>query len=271
MNNQVIDLTGMRFGRLIVLKREANDDNGSAMWKCRCDCGNIVVVRGGSLRNGNTRSCGCLHKDAVRQRSGIPNINARKHNEYIFFGDYVVGFTKQHTPFVIDKEDYEKIQEYRWADNHNGYISTVVNIGNKKYKTIILHRLITNCASDKVVDHINHDKTDNRKSNLRICTRQENNRNRRIAKNNMSNTTGVYFNEQSKKWVAYIMVDQEQKYLGIYENIEDAIEARKKAQADIFRSFEYNPDDDVINSIPFAQQLLKEGVSDGRKEEKEEQ
>ena len=268
LNNQFIDLTGQRFGRLTVLKKEKSDNNGNVMWRCQCDCGNIVIVRGVSLRSGNTRSCGCLHKDIVRQKRGIPNVNARKHNEYLFFDDYVVGFTKQHTPFVIDKEDYEKIQEHRWVDSYDGYIFTVVNIGNKKYKTIFLHRLITNCSHDKVVDHINHDKTDNRNSNLRICTRQENNMNRRIAKNNISNVTGVYFNEQSKKWIAYIMVNKEQKYLGIYENIEDAIAARKKAQEEIFQLFEYNPDNDVINSIPFAQYLLKEGISNGKTEKK---
>ena len=104
MNNQFIDLTGQRFGRLTVLKKEKSDNNGNVMWRCQCDCGNIVIVRGVSLRSGNTRSCGCLHKDIVRQKRGIPNVNARKHNEYLFFDDYVVGFTKQHTPFVIDKE-----------------------------------------------------------------------------------------------------------------------------------------------------------------------
>lgn len=257
MYNQVVDLTGQHFGRLTAIKRAGNDNNNNAMWKCKCDCGNELIVRGASLRSGNTRSCGCLHKDTYLQKIGVPNIKARKYNKYLFFDNYTVGFTKQNTPFVIDKEDYDKIRDYRWTDNHDGYIATVINIGNKKYKTIFLHRLITNCPSDKVVDHINHDKTDNRKSNLRICTRQENNRNRRLAKNNISNTTGVYYNKEIQKWIAYIMVDKEQKYLGSFDNIDDAIRVRGKAQSNIFQEYEYNPDIDVLDTIPLAQQLLK--------------
>lgn len=56
------DLTGMRFGRLRVIKRDVNKGN-YAMWRCVCDCGNQIVVRTSSLKNGHTQSCGCYHKD----------------------------------------------------------------------------------------------------------------------------------------------------------------------------------------------------------------
>ena len=55
----LIDLTGQRFGRLTVIERTGSDCIGQAMWRCRCDCGNMTVVAGGNLRTGNTRSCGC--------------------------------------------------------------------------------------------------------------------------------------------------------------------------------------------------------------------
>ena len=54
------DLRGQKFGRLLVLERAENDKNGRPAWRCACDCGNELVVRGGSLRSGNTQSCGCL-------------------------------------------------------------------------------------------------------------------------------------------------------------------------------------------------------------------
>lgn len=260
-------MIGRKFGRLTVLQYSHSDKHKMKHWLCRCDCGKEIVVRGDSLRSGNTRSCGCLHSDISKLTATIMNQKSRKYNKYQIFDEYVVGYTKENIPFVFDKKYFDTVKQYRWAINKDGYIRTVINRGKQGYHSYMLHRLITNCPPELVVDHINHDKTDNRIANLRICTRQENNRNRRIGINNTSDTTGVYFNEQSKKWVAYIMVDQEQKYLGIYENIEDAIEARKKAQAEIFQSFEYNPDDDVINSIPFAQYLLKEGVSNVRKNE----
>lgn len=62
------DLAGQRFGRLLVLKRTVipDDSRSSYNWLCRCDCGNIVEVNGNSLTSGNTISCGCAHRDAVK-------------------------------------------------------------------------------------------------------------------------------------------------------------------------------------------------------------
>lgn len=59
--SKLIDLTGKRFGRYTVICRNGSDTNGSAMWKCKCDCGNIRTVRGYILNKGQTTSCGCTH------------------------------------------------------------------------------------------------------------------------------------------------------------------------------------------------------------------
>lgn len=59
----LIDLTGRRFGRLTVIEEGGRDNFRQALWKCKCDCGNEVDVRGYSLRVGNTQSCGCLQKE----------------------------------------------------------------------------------------------------------------------------------------------------------------------------------------------------------------
>lgn len=63
---KLIDLTGRRFGRLIVLARDENMKK-KPVWRCRCDCGNVTTVRGDSLRKGETQSCGCLQSDIVRK------------------------------------------------------------------------------------------------------------------------------------------------------------------------------------------------------------
>ena len=54
------DITGKRFGKLVVLKQSNIKKNRCIYWDCLCDCGNKVCIRGSSLRNGNTQSCGCL-------------------------------------------------------------------------------------------------------------------------------------------------------------------------------------------------------------------
>lgn len=57
------DLTGQRFGRLVVLEDTDERQCGAIVWKCQCDCGNIVNVATGNLQTGHTQSCGCLNQD----------------------------------------------------------------------------------------------------------------------------------------------------------------------------------------------------------------
>lgn len=65
------DLTGQRFGRLVVIERAGSDTQGLATWFCRCDCGRKCVIRGAAMRKGNTKSCGCLHNETARKRLTI--------------------------------------------------------------------------------------------------------------------------------------------------------------------------------------------------------
>lgn len=63
-----IDITGQRFGRWVAIGPVGRNQKGDAVtWLCRCDCGNEATVIGWMLRNGNTKSCGCFHKDRVRE------------------------------------------------------------------------------------------------------------------------------------------------------------------------------------------------------------
>ena len=64
-----IDLTGQRFGRLVVIERVENDRYGRTRWRCGCDCGNKTIVSSGDLVNGETKSCGCLRERLRSERS----------------------------------------------------------------------------------------------------------------------------------------------------------------------------------------------------------
>ncbi len=64
----LIDLTGRRYGRLVVLRRDGSSAAKKAMWLCRCDCGNDVQVVSASLRHGLTESCGCLQRELAAER-----------------------------------------------------------------------------------------------------------------------------------------------------------------------------------------------------------
>ena len=64
--NLAKDLSGRRFGRYVVLERSGADDNRNALWLCRCDCGSERIVRGKDLRSGVIVSCGCYHREIVK-------------------------------------------------------------------------------------------------------------------------------------------------------------------------------------------------------------
>lgn len=73
----VVEMTGQRFGRLVVLRREYVDSR-KAWWLCKCDCGASHVVEGGRLRSGTTRSCGCLRAEIAAERMREIGRNGRR-------------------------------------------------------------------------------------------------------------------------------------------------------------------------------------------------
>ena len=68
MRGIIKDITGQRFGRLTVIENVGRDKHRQVIWRCKCDCGKETIIRGYSLRSGNTQSCGCL-QDEVREKT----------------------------------------------------------------------------------------------------------------------------------------------------------------------------------------------------------
>ena len=79
---KLIDLTGQRFGRLTVLRRDGYGNAWQTMWLCQCDCGNVSRVDRGNLVRGRTRSCGCLKHDPKDWKYGKATLGpSRKDGE----------------------------------------------------------------------------------------------------------------------------------------------------------------------------------------------
>lgn len=154
---------------------------------------------------------------------------------YDLSGEYGIGYTSNGEPFYFDKEDFWLIAPYAWWIDKKGYVCTT--IGN--HKNIKMHRLILKCDDNQVVDHIYHHLNDNRKSQIRIATHQENQRNQKVNKANNSGKTGVCLNKKNGKWRAYITIMNRQKSLGHYDKFEDAVQARINAEKEYFKEFRY--------------------------------
>lgn len=113
---------------------------------------------------------------------------------------------------LIDPEDYELISRYNWSLHNQGYaVTTVCGL------TILMHRLIMGVINPEIqVDHIYHNKLDNRKANIRLCTRSENRRNSRKLEQATSILKGIY--RDGKYWHVQIVQDSKVKNLGRYLN-----------------------------------------------------
>ena len=161
------------------------------------------------------------------------NKNHKKYNIYNLSGEYGIGYTFKNEEFYFDLEDYEKIKDDCWHIDKNGYI---INGKRKRF-----HRIIMDLNNSKVpIDHINHKKYDNRKSNLRIVNKSQNAMNQAISSMNTSGTTGVGWHKAKGKWRAYIKINYKQKELGYYDTFTEAEQARKQAEEKYFGEYSYD-------------------------------
>lgn len=230
---------GVPDSRLTIICRSEDyfqpDGTKISMWKCKCDCENEVVVRGTVLRNGEVRSCGCLLTSVLKKRA------LKFRNTYDLSGTYGVGYTNKGEKFYFDIEDFDKIKQYCWRIDKDGYVVTNLPSSESATRSLIpLHRLVLQAKKDDVVDHIKHNTVDNRKSQLRIVTRSQNSINAQIRSNNKSGITGVYFYPKTQKWTAEIKVNKKKIFLGYFQNMEDAVKARKEAEETYHGEYSYD-------------------------------
>lgn len=128
---------------------------------------------------------------------------------------------------IVDDSDYGELSRYRWHYS-NGYARRCIKNGGRG-KALKMHRQIIKVPSGYQIDHINHNKLDNRRENLRICTAGENQRNRLITTSNRSGYKGVCWSKDSHKWQAQIKVNRKMTYLGMFSDVKDAAIAYNQA------------------------------------------
>lgn len=136
MHKNTIDITGQRFGRLVVIKQTKSDKHGNVIWECNCKCGNKTLVRGMSLRSGDTCSCGCLRNE--QSTINTTGKNNPRYNSGLSF------YKKQQRWFI------------QCRDNSKVLYSRVIFEGETGIKI----------PKGAVIHHINHDSTFDEIQNL---------------------------------------------------------------------------------------------------------
>ena len=184
----------------------------------------------------------CLCENRRKQRKILP---------YTIQDGIATFTTHKGDTFTVDEEDAEIVSQYCWCvNNSTGYLQ-----GRVTGKLVYLHRFILGVESDKnlIVDHINHDILNNCRSNLRICSYQENNRNRKDVK-------GIYKNSNNT-YQAYIAVDGEKIHLGTYESEQMARAVRLIAEKVYFGEFSSNVD---LFNDPELVRLYEEALTNNK-------
>lgn len=215
-----MDITGMTFGKLYV-EGFAYVKNEKTYWNCVCECGNKCIKAGKYLRNGDTKSCGCLIKETARSL-GLSNTN-RNIIESVDSNTSKIYFHNSDNFALCDTEDVEWLKDFTWHETEYGYARA--EIGGKLF---FMHDVILNITPDHktgVCDHINRNRLDNRKCNLRVVPQSENTKNKSIYSNNKSGITGV--SKSGNKWIATIGIDGRSKHIGTFDTIDEAIVARE--------------------------------------------
>lgn len=137
---------------------------------------------------------------------------------------------------LVDDEDFEDLNQYKWHAakfGNNFYAMRNIRIDGKR-TSIKMHREI---MGRKNIDHIDHDGLNNQRSNLRVCTHQENHMNRRANINATSAYKGVSFKKQTGRWIAKIHINDKQINIGSFADEVDAARAYNKKAIELFCEF----------------------------------
>lgn len=123
---------------------------------------------------------------------------------------------------LVDDEDYDYLMQWKWKINNDGYAVAYTRDhlfpGHSRPIKIasLMHREIFKHPLNLIVDHIDGDRLNNTRVNLRICTQSENSKNRCVPKNNKSGFKGVCWSKRSGKWVAQLTANGRVMHLGLF-------------------------------------------------------
>jgi hypothetical protein len=138
---------------------------------------------------------------------------------------------------IVDAAGFAYLSQFKWYYD-GSYAARDSQINGKRAK-VYMHRIILNAQPGQYCDHINGDGLDNRRCNLRFCTKSQNGMNQGKQKNNTSGFKGVYWHKKNQKWIAYITLDYQPIHIGSYSTAKEAAKAYDDKALELFGEFAY--------------------------------
>jgi hypothetical protein len=209
-----INLTGMRFGRFIVIKRIGVNADNKPLWQCQCDCGNIRNVAGKSLKNGNSKSCGCYQKDIARRVNTTHGL--RHHKLY--------SIHQNMNRRCFDPKD-------RAYKNYGARGISVCSSWAKTQGFMNFYEwaLKTGYEENLTLDRIDND-GNYEPVNCRFVDYGTQARNRRTQVNSTTGVSGVQYRKTQKDYRVVISLNGKRYSCGCYKSLNAAILVRKQAE-----------------------------------------
>ena len=182
------------------------------------------------MTRGLTQSCGCLHRKITSEWN-------KKYNKYDLSNGYGIGYTSKGEEFYFDLEDYDRIKDYCWFLDKDGYPRARMRDENNNIKVNLLSRYLMDVLDNNTifVDHKNGIIIDNRKDNLRLVSKLQNNMNRKPRNNIIS---GV--NRVGNKWMARLTYKGEFVLRKCFSTENKAIQARLEAENKYYGQYSYH-------------------------------
>ena len=189
--------------KMLVLGYAGRNDKNQILVECSSESRGVFTALWTEVKRGKI-------KGTLRGETRI------KRNDYNIDGELLNVIFASGQSFVCDASDLGIVQKYTWYLNENGYARS----SDGRY----LHRLIIEAPEGYLVDHINGNKLDNRRCNLRLCKHIDNSHNMKTFSTNTSGHTGVY-KQKNGKYASTIVVNYNKIHLGVYDSFEEACNA----------------------------------------------
>lgn len=139
---------------------------------------------------------------------------------------------------IVDDKDHEYLNQFKWHFS-NGYACRHIKTANGNDSKITMHQEIMQTPKGMETDHVNLNKLDNKRSNLRIVTKKQNSFNKQIGARNKSGYKGVSWFKRDSRWVVHIKVNGRTRNLGYFNDIKEAARRYNQVAQEHFGEFAY--------------------------------